>query len=677
LRRSWLIVLFGVIGTSANAQSITVSGLLKQMTDLTWLTARPQPYFKMAQVSSYDRASTSPSDPKTWFANADAGQYLSKSEHDGITEYVMADLKGPGAVVRIWSANPDGLLRFYFDGESTPRFRAKTADLLNGKVAPFGMPFSYPSSTASNGCNLYFPFPYAKSLKITVDSSGAGGAKSMYYHVGYRTYQPGTTVQTFNPSMLPRLKAAMDLVRKKLATVPDTSGAKVQTLTSNRVPGAGWKLEQRSQKGGMLRSLSIKIPFPLVVNIRAMDWDDIYQPHNVMRNVMLKVVCDGITTVYAPLGDFFATVPGPNEYHSFPMTVDKDGTLTCYFPMPFKRKIEVSTIVPRNIAVPMKVVAKFQDRPFTKDSYYFNAHWNIDAGSTRPMRDMEFLNAKGEGLWVGTHLHVTNPVGDWWGEGDEKVWVDGESFPSTFGTGSEDYFGYAWSSPNLFDRPYHGQVHCDGPGTYGHVSVHRWQTFDPISFSRSIKFDMEMWHWRDCQARYAQTSYWYAKPGSTSVEKRIRPGDLTLLELRGPKPVKGAIEGESLKYEKTGGETSVQEGFFELSAGKQLWWVQAKEGDRLTIHVPVKSAGRYEIVGNFCHARDYGIHNIKLLGAGGSSTDIDVDFYGTGVTWKKQSLGTLNLDAGELTMVVSCKGRNPLAAPGQMFGLDYLILTRK
>ena len=125
MRRSWLIVLFGVIGASASAQTITVSGLLKQMSDLTWLTSRPKPYFKMAQASSYDRASTSPRDAKTWFANGDAGQYLSKSDHEGITEYVMADLKGPGTVVRIWSANPDGLLRFYFDGESTPRFMTR------------------------------------------------------------------------------------------------------------------------------------------------------------------------------------------------------------------------------------------------------------------------------------------------------------------------------------------------------------------------------------------------------------------------------------------------------------------------------------------------------------------------------------------------------------------------
>ncbi len=69
--------------------------------------------------------------------------------------------------------------------------------------------------------------------------------------------------------------------------------------------------------------------------------------------------------------------------------------------------------------------------------------------------------------------------------------------------------------------------------------------------------------------------------------------------MTGPAPVKDAIEGESLKFEKTGGETENQTGFFELSSGKQLWWTDPKEGDKIVFHIPVKATGRYEIVGHF------------------------------------------------------------------------------
>ena len=46
----------------------------------------------------------------------------------------------------------------------------------------------------------------------------------------------------------------------------------------------------------------------------------------------------------------------------------------------------------------------------------------------------------------------------WWGEGDQKIFVDGESFPSTFGTGTEDDYGYAYGSNRPFAGPYHAQT---------------------------------------------------------------------------------------------------------------------------------------------------------------------------------------------------------------------------
>lgn len=680
IRRTCLTLTCLAFGGLAVGQTITTSGLLKQMTDLDWLTHRPKPYFKMTQASSYDRAATTPADPKTWFANGDAGNYLRIENRDGRKEYVMADLKGPGAVVRLWSANPAGVLRFYFDGETTPRFQAVTADLLNGKMPPFTYPFSYDKSTAANGTNLYFPFPYAKSLKITADDSGGDGAKHMYYEVGYRTYESGTQVETFEPGSLPSLTATMRATGARLADSPlVTASERDSAVVKRGVTGQPLKKTLTASNGGVVRKFEVKIPFPLVQNIRAMDWDDAYQPHNVLRNSILTITCDGEVCIKAPLGDFFATVPGPTPYHSYPMTVTKDGTLTSYFPMPFKKRMDISIQPPKGISVPMTVNLAWDKRAFDENTYYFRAHWNIDISSTRPFKDMEFLNTTGEGLWVGTHLHVTNPSPKWWGEGDEKVYVDGESFPSTFGTGSEDYFGYAWSSYLLFDRPYHGQAHCDGPGTFGHISVHRWQTFDPISFEKSLRFDMEMWHWDTVDARFARMSYWYAKPGAKTVEKPYGSRELELLEMKPPQPVKGAIEVEGLKHEITGGKTSQQEGFFELSAGKQLWWVEANEGDTLKIHVPVKAAGRYEIVGHLCHARDYGIHSIRFTTTSGKelSAPKTFDFFGDGVSWKKLTLATADLPAGEVILEVTCKGHRKEAIPSNMFGLDYLMLNRK
>ena len=73
--------------------------------------------------------------------------------------------------------------------------------------------------------------------------------------------------------------------------------------------------------------------------------------------------------------------------------------------------------------------------------------------------------------------------------------MDGETFPSHFGTGTEDYYGYAWCWPGLFTHAYHAQPRCDGPGNYGRTSVNRFHILDRIPFTKDFKFDMELWHW--------------------------------------------------------------------------------------------------------------------------------------------------------------------------------------
>jgi hypothetical protein len=146
---------------------------------------------------------------------------------------------------------------------------------------------------------------------------------------------------------------------------------------------------------------------------------------------------------------------------------------------------------------------------------HFHAKWRTETMKTRPFRDWTYCDIKGKGVFVGDMLSIFNPKTAWWGEGDEKIYVDGEKFPSWFGTGTEDYYGYAWSDPKPFQHAYHNQTRCDGPVTKGHTSVNRFHILDAIPFEKSFKFDMEVWHWiPDINVTYAATSYWYARPGS-------------------------------------------------------------------------------------------------------------------------------------------------------------------
>ena len=172
-----------------------------------------------------------------------------------------------------------------------------------------------------------------------------------------------------------------------------------------------------------------------------------------------------------------------------------------------------------------------------KDPLLFRASYHLVKGApTRPFSDHLVLDAKGRGRFVGCSLLVRNPSRIWWGEGDEKFTVDGEAFPSWFGTGTEDYFGYAWCDPTPFQAPFHAQVQCDGPLNFGFTQLHRAHLLDCVPFQKSFRFELERWHWVESTAiDYATVAYWYGAPGATSGLPPVpKAGDRALARLPSP-----------------------------------------------------------------------------------------------------------------------------------------------
>ncbi len=138
----------------------------------------------------------------------------------------------------------------------------------------------------------------------------------------------------------------------------------------------------------------------------------------------------------------------------------------------------------------------------------FHAWWHRDADLDEAREiDWTMLKAVGRGRYCGVMLHVWNPKGGWWGEGDEKFFVDGEKFPSTFGTGSEDYFGYAWCNPGLFQNCFHNQTISEG--NVGHISVNRWHIADNVPFQESFEGAIEKYYPNSRPTLYSCVAYWY------------------------------------------------------------------------------------------------------------------------------------------------------------------------
>ncbi|RLD12230.1 MAG: hypothetical protein DRI44_01380 [Chlamydiae bacterium] len=489
-----------VVCNSQNSSIVNFDSLLNELTDLNLLAETPAHKYSYRQASSYDRRSTNPYDKTdtNWFANGDIGHFIRTENINGTNEYVMMDAAGPGAVVRIWSANPGGTIKIYFDGNKKPGIKMPMKEILNGKNALFTNPVCH---ITARGYNCYMPLPYAKHCKITTTQ------KATYYHVDYRIYELGTEVETFS------LKNAEENISDIKAVVDKLS--KPETLTGNIVinnmvnfsadvaPDNIYQYVSDKNNSGKIYSFLCKVSATNIVD--------------ALRNCQLQIFFDDEekSSVNAPLGDFFATAPGLNKFKSLPLGILDDGVMYCHWVMPFKKRftIRITNYSDNPLTLSGNII--YSKEKWNDKTRYFHANWtSISNQPTRPFFDWTILKCYGQGDLVGTMIQIYNPVHKWWGEGDEKIFVDGEYFPSIFGTGSEDYFGYAWGDQTIFSHAFHNQTRADGPEYLGNTCNSRFQIIDNVPFEKSMKFNMEVWTHTSTTVSMASTVYWYAKPGA-------------------------------------------------------------------------------------------------------------------------------------------------------------------
>ncbi len=646
-------------------ETVNMESLLREMVDLENLARRPAPFFKQAMASSYSRESHKGGD--AWFHNLDRGGYVRTETNDGRTEHVLADLDGPGAVTRFWSANPTktNFVRFYFDGETSPRYELPLEELFQGTAPPLGPDFSYISGT---GGNVYYPFPYTDSLKITIEEEDE--PLSLYYEIGYRTYESGARVETFDPGNSSRWEELQIQTAQALARPNATPAQGGSTWVSRRLtipPGETRSLPSVEGERAVL-SWSTRV----LDTRESQEWNDPKRAHNAYRSLILEIAFDGEKSIETPLGDFFGSAPGVNPYENLLFTVDDTGRMTSRLLMPFRKSMDLSLTNTGRIPYTVELNLHMGEYAFTDRGYHLRAQWGTLTRDTWPPFDANFLNTTGEGKVVGSVYQLANPVLIWWGEGDVKISVDGEDFPSTFGTGTEDDYGYAYGYNGRFIRPYHAQTRVDGPASGGHISLNRWYVLDALPYRTSVRFDQEMWHWMPCRPTWAYVVHWYAKPGSPGPQATDRtalaPVDLGIRE-----NMLEPFEGELLEFETKGG-TAEKERLANCSRAEHLVWRNPEPGDRLKVRFNVPEAGRYSVELNLCMSPDYGRQRLIINGVAAEQV---VDGYSPELFWLHPKLGAFDFVEGENVLEVEALEPNGKAMPGNLFGLDYIFLVRQ
>ncbi len=679
-------VLFGA--SPEKQQVITTGSLFQEMTDMTRLATFPQPAFRTIQFSSYDRRSKVPGGPE-WFANSDGfggepvpnfEKVLKEPNNKGIGEYLVADVQGPGAIVRLWTAAISGEIRVFIDGKKTPVYEGNANGFFHHPYDDFeeikAIDKARFDRTVYQRDASYAPMPFAKHLRVV----WTGNTKQIhFYELQVRLYDPDASVISFSPRDIHDYKETIDKTTLKLAN-PDLSNAsdsrhEPKNFHLNLSPG---------ERHTAISLQGMQAVQQLRVRLKAED------PDLALRQTVLHVICDDYPwgQVQSPLGDFFGAAPGINPYQSLPFTVQSDGTMICRFVMPFKKSCRIELF--NGGLQPVAVQGSVLTMPFSwnERTMYFRARWRADhelIGSNRDVQDLPFLLAEGKGVYVGTGVYLMNPssvptpYGNWWGEGDEKIFVDDDQVPSIFGTGSEDYFNYSWSSPDIFIFPYCGQPRNDGPGNRGFVTNYRWHILDCLAFQDRIRFYMELYsHEKTPGMSYARIAYHYARPGATDDHQALTPADLKLPLLPDnwqPAARMGARNSQFFAAEDlTKDKTLTHFTKARLWAGGRLFvWTPKKVGDSKTFTIPVSSAGKKQINLAFALTPTSGRVGISVDGTELSKTNL---YRPHRTLLRNIAIKPLELAQGDHALTLTLQGLPKGRTQAEM-GVDFIWVQDK
>ncbi|ASZ12678.1 DUF2961 domain-containing protein [Chitinophaga pendula] len=250
-------------------------------------------------------------------------------------------------------------------------------------------------------------------------------------------------------------------------------------------------------------------------------------PTGIWRFSILRIYWDDEKepSVECPVGDFFGM--GWGEYaplSSLPVAVNPGSAFNCYWAMPFRKKcrITMENINQEPMRLYYQVDYTLTDVP--DDAAYFHAQFR----RTNPNTSSDYIitdNIKGKGQYVGVYMAWGVNNNGWWGEGEIKFFLDGDTkYPTICGTGTEDYFCGSYNFDRggkyiEFSSPYSGLPQVIRPdGSYRsqqRFGLYRWHIMDPIRFDKSLKVTIQDLGWRHNGRYLAQQSdiasvvFWY------------------------------------------------------------------------------------------------------------------------------------------------------------------------
>lgn len=470
--------------------TVRVADLLEDVVDLE-RACRPDPTPYVRHLASSTNVASSPTDSSSWYGDAAGFVRI-----DG-AERVMLESAVPGAITRLWTANPNGRLRVYVDGSSVPTLDVDMLELFS-QATVFPAPFTYRSA---KGWNLVFPISWSDSIRVTTTAS------SLYYTIDYREYAPEVVVESYPAADAPELACAIEHAREGLRVgLADPAPTATFVLASDdpsRVADLAANLG-----GSVVRGLRLRL------GSRARD---------VLELTAFVVEVDGERVIEAPLATLLAPTSDSAVVSSLPISSSSD-EWTMRWPMPFASSMRVALESRGGARLTATLELAVAPMEVTDDTYRLNARYvgvGVYDASMYPAFP-RVADIDGEGRFVGLVYEVGNadPTAQWWGEGDPIMTVDGR--PAMRGTGTEDHFLYGFCSTERFASPFSGQTRANASDNGGIVTVYRFHTHDDVPFTSSFVFDFELLSWGTHNGAsvvdpVASLAWFYARKGTVFV----------------------------------------------------------------------------------------------------------------------------------------------------------------
>jgi len=541
--------------------AVDVLSLLRALTDESREGPVALPIVSRSVYSSRDQGSLTPTEPAAWFSESDSGNALRIDRIEGRSEWVLAEVRGGGAITRIvLNSSPvlrDAVLRIRIDGEQTPSIEWPLREIA-ARVAPGLAPYvawhPLPPSSTNRGAaesdaiagtvDCILPIPFARSCVVTLDR------RPDLYRIETATFAEDVRVERFAGEFLREAPSGefallQGAARARLDRVNPEPLEPAVLAPAGRIERSVETGDGRGdERGGVIRALTVQI--------------DPLQAGDAVRNLWIECDFDGARAVRMPLGHFIGLGEQTGPTCAAFRRVGANGAMEFRLPMPFARSARVALVNrgPAPLSCALEVT-KVDRRASSEPPRILHGAWRLQPrrAVNEPV-ELELARIEGAGVLVGECFSQHAGLLNWWPSGDERLKIDGRE--ELAGPSYDLAFG---SAPGL-PREARGLLVSIPINASGYEAV-RWsasrlRVLDAVSFSQSLVQTLEAQPAAvpGCEITLTHSVLWYARAGESrgvgfddpaSMPAVTTPSNLApLSELFPPGPGEEWFEAESL-----------------------------------------------------------------------------------------------------------------------------------